>query len=101
MTAYLIVRAEVEKSSRERFDKWYEKKHLSDALRGFDALSAMRGWSDVEPGIHLAFYEFPNLKSANTILHSAVIKDFIAEFDRHWQNKVTRTRDVIEIKQSI
>ena len=101
MTAYLIVRAEVEESSRRNFDHWYEKEHLSDAFRGFGALSAMRGWSDIEPGIHLAFYEFPNLKSANTILHSAVIKNFIAEFDRHWENKVLRTREVVEIKQSI
>lgn len=101
MPAYLIVRAEVEEASREGFDRWYETEHLPDALRDFKAVSAMRGWSDVEPGVHLAFYEFPDLAAANAILNSDLIKEFIKEFDRHWEGKVVRTREVFEVKQSI
>ena len=99
MTAYLIVRAEVDEASREKFDEWYESEHLPDALRDFNSLSAMRGWSDVEPGVHLAFYEFSDLVAANSLLSSDLMKQFIKEFDRHWAGKVTRTREVFEVKQ--
>ena len=99
MTAYLIVRAEVDEESREKFDEWYETEHLPDALRDFNSLSAMRGWSDVEPGVHLAFYEFSDLAAANTLISSDLMKEFIKEFDRHWVGKVVRTREVFEVKQ--
>ena len=99
MSAYLIVRAEVDEESRTAFDAWYESEHLPDALRDFNGVSAMRGWSEVEPGIHLAFYEFPDLAAANKLLASDLMKDFIKEFDRHWAGKVTRTREVFEVKQ--
>jgi len=101
MPAYLIVRAEVEEASREGFDHWYETEHLPDALRDFKAVSAMRGWSDVDPGVHLAFYEFPDLAAANAILNSDIIKKFVKEFDRHWEGKVVRTRETFKVKQSI
>jgi hypothetical protein len=101
MPAYLIVRAEVEEDSREGFDHWYESEHLPDALRDFKAVSAMRGWSDVEPGVHLAFYEFSDLAAANAILNSDLIKEFVKEFDRHWEGKVIRTRETFEVKQFI
>jgi hypothetical protein len=99
MSAYLIVRAKVDKESRVAFDHWYESEHLPDALHDFSGVSAMRGWSDIEPGIHLAFYEFPNLAAANKLLDSELMKEFIKEFDRHWEGKVTRTREVFEVKQ--
>ena len=99
MSAYLIVRAEVDEESRTAFDAWYQSEHLPDALRDFNGVSAMRGWSEVEPGIHLAFYEFPDLAAANKLLASDLMKDFIKEFDRHWAGKVTRTREVFEVKQ--
>ena len=101
MTAYLIVRAEVEESSREAFDNWYDNEHLPDAHREFRAVSAFRGWSDVDPNVHLAFYEFPDLAAANAILASDTIKEFIKEFDRHWEGKVIRSRETFEVKQSI
>ena len=102
MTAYILVRAEVEESSREQFDKWYEMEHLPSAFREFEeSVSAWRAWSDVEDGIHLAFYEFKDLNAAHNLLRSDLMKEFIKEFDRHWAGKVKRTRDVFEVKQSI
>ena len=97
MTAYLIVRAEVDPSVKDAFDSWYETEHLPDALRDFNGVSAMRGWSEVEPGIHLAFYEFPDLPAANKLLASDLMKDFIKDFERQWAGKVPRTREVIEL----
>ena len=64
MSAYLLVRAEVEENSREGFDNWYQNEHLPSALKEFeDSIGAWRAWSDVEDGIHLAFYEFEDLES--------------------------------------
>ena len=99
MSAYLIVRAEVNEESRTAFDTWYESEHLPDALRDFNGVSAMRGWSDIEPGIHIAFYEFSTLADANKLLNSELMKEFIRKFDKHWEGKVTRTREVFEVKQ--
>ena len=99
MSAYLIVRADVEEESRELFDEWYQKEHLPEALSQFKAISAMRGWSDVEPGVHLAFYEFRDLETANHLLKSDLMKSFIKKFDGRWARKVKRTREVFEVKQ--
>jgi hypothetical protein len=99
MSAYLIVRAKVKEENREAFDKWYQSEHLPDALQDFKGISAMRGWSDVEDNVHLAFYEFPTLAAANKLLGSELMRDFIDEFDKHWGGKVTRTREVFEVRQ--
>ena len=101
MAAYLIVEAEVEEESREAFDLWYDNEHLPDAIKAFEAEGAERGWSDVTPGVHIALYKFPNLERARAIASSEAIKTLIAEFDRLWDGKVTRTREVIEIKQKL
>ena len=101
MTAYLMVRAEVPEGERDNFDRWYETEHLPDAKKAFKALSARRGWSSIDPLSHFAFYEFPDMESASNIADSDEIRALITEFDRVWQGKVTRTRDVVEILQSI
>jgi hypothetical protein len=101
MTAYLIVRAEVEPSVKSKFDTWYQNEHLPDALKAFNAISAKRGWSSVEPDVHVAFYEFPDLKAANTLINSDIMKGFIKEFDRHWAGTVVRTRELVEFCQAI
>lgn len=101
MSAYLIVRAEVPEAHRQAFDTWYEKEHLPDAIKAFDALSARRGWSDVTPGIHIALYEFRDLAHARAKTGGPEIKALIAEFDRVWQNNVTREREIISISQTL
>ncbi|MEM7744930.1 MAG: hypothetical protein AAF409_14575 [Pseudomonadota bacterium] len=101
MTAYLIVRAEVPEADRAGFDTWYQDEHLPEAHRDFGTAAAWRGWSNDTPGVHLAFYEFPSLDAARTLLASDTIKAFIAEFDRVWEGRVTRSREVVEVKQSL
>ncbi|MDA0662922.1 MAG: hypothetical protein O3B08_08810 [Proteobacteria bacterium] len=101
MTVYLIVRAEVPEADRDAFDHWYETEHLPDAKKAFKALGAWRGWSTIDPLSHFAFYEFPDLEAASAVSGSDEIKALIAEFDRVWQGRVTRTRDVVDILQSI
>ena len=101
MSAYLIVRAEVDPSVRDAFDAWYRDEHLPDAVRAFSALGAWRGWSDVDAKVHMAFYEFETLADVNRVMGSDAIRELIAEFDRNWEGKVTRTREVVESIQRI
>lgn len=101
MNAYLIVRAHVDPSIRDAFDTWYQNEHLPEAFEAFKVVGAKRGWSSVEDNVHVAFYEFPSLEAAETLMASDTLKSFIAEFDRNWGDKVKRTRDVIEFSQII
>ena len=101
MTAYFIVRAEVDPEARDAFDNWYENEHLPDAVAALGAAGASRGWSDVEDNVHIAFYEFPDLAAVKRMMASDALKGMIAEFSRHWDGKVTRTRDAVELIQKI
>jgi hypothetical protein len=101
MTAVLIVRAVVDPNRRDDFDTWYENEHLPDAHKAFSPLSANRGWCKDDPNTHIAVYEFSSLGEATKAIESQAIKELIIEFDRHWDGFVTRTREVIEFKQSL
>lgn len=101
MTAWLIVRAEVEPSIKAEFDTWYADEHLPDAHKAFQAISAKRGWSSIEANVHLAFYEFADLDAANIAVNSVAMKELIAEFDRCWPDNVTRTREIVEFCQAL
>ena len=101
MAAYLIVRAVVPEAEREKFDQWYRDVPLPEALSVFDAASAWRGWSDEDPAVHFAFYEFPTLDEAKSVGDSDAMKAMRADFDRNWQDRVARTREFVEVAQSI
>ena len=102
MTAYLIVRAKLADSAlKDDFDRWYGEEHLPDACKGFSARWAWRGWSAVDPLVHYAYYEFDDIAQAQAIQGSDVLKSLVAEFDRAWGDRVTRTRDVVEISQML
>ncbi|MCB4821265.1 hypothetical protein [Roseicella aerolata] len=96
--AYLMVRAVVaEAADRPRFDRWYEAEHLPDAARAFETKRAWRCWSRTDPSVHIAFYEFADAARAEAVLASPALKDLVAEFDRVWENRVIRTRDLLEV----
>ncbi len=99
MTAYLIVRAEVPEGDRAAFDRWYAEEHLPDAKAAFGVESAFRGWSD--DGAHFAFYAFPDMAAARRATESDAIAALIAEFDRVWQQRVTRTRQIVDVAQTL
>jgi len=101
MTAYLIVRAEVDPAIRSAFDTWYQNEHLPGAYKAFKVVSAKRGWSSVDDDVHIAVYEFPDLAAAETLMNSDTLKEFIADFDTHWGDKVKRTREVVEFSQTL
>jgi hypothetical protein len=102
MTAYFIVRAKVADAAlKDDLDRWYQDEHLPDALKGFKARRAWRGWSAVDPLVHHAFYEFDAMAEALAISSSDALKSLGVEFDRVWGDRVTRTRDVVEVMQVI
>lgn len=102
MTAYFIVRAKVvDAAVKDDFDRWYQNEHLPDALKGFNARRAWRGWSAVDPLVHHAVYEFDDMAGAQAIQGSDALKRLVAEFDRMWGDKVTRSREVVEVVQTI
>ena len=102
MTAYFMVRAQVvDADVKDDFDRWYRDEHLPDALKGFRARRAWRGWSAVDASVHHAFYEFDDITRAQAILGSDALKRLVAEFDRLWGSKVKRSRDFVEVIQTV
>jgi hypothetical protein len=103
--AYLAVRAEVPEADRAAFDRWYETDHLPWALRVFNARRAWRCWSKSDPpngpAVHVAFYEFDSVEAAEAVSTSDAIKPLVEDFDRVWQDRVTRRRAVLEMVQAI
>lgn len=102
MTALFIVRAEVhDDATREPFERWYQDEHLPDALQAFRCKRAWRGWSAVEPRVHMAFYEFDTLEAVMALPGSEAPKALVAEFDRLWDGRVTRTREIVPVQQTL
>jgi hypothetical protein len=98
MTAFLVVRAVVsDPNDRAAFDHWYRTEHLPDALRAFKAQAAVRGWSALDPSVHTAFYRFDTVEEVQAISNGPEIAALIKEFDRVWDTRVTRTRDILSI----
>ncbi|MGE0255531.1 MAG: hypothetical protein AB7N54_09770 [Alphaproteobacteria bacterium] len=99
--AWFIVRAEVREADRAAFDAWYRDEHLPQAFAAFVATSAWRGWSDTDPSIHYAYYEFPDLATVRAMAAGEGLRRMIGAFDRRWQGRVTRSRDIVETAQTI
>lgn len=102
MSACFIVRAEVvDDAIKDDFDRWYQDEHLPDALEAFKARRAWRGWSDENANVHVAVYEFEDAAAARAIPGSDALARLVVEFDRHWGERVVRTREILDVKQTI
>jgi hypothetical protein len=100
MSAVFMVRAQVaDPSIREAFDRWYEKEHLPDAAKAFGAKAAWRGWSDVDPSVHYAVYEFDDLAQVRALAESEGMKRLVKLFNEAWGEKVVRSRDGVRVVQ--
>ncbi|MGE0221908.1 MAG: hypothetical protein AB7F35_01345 [Acetobacteraceae bacterium] len=100
--AWLVVRATVaDPADRPGFDQWYRAEHLPDAMKAFRVRTAWRGWSQQDPSVHCAYYRFDSLDALNGVMAGSAIKDLIAEFDRVWGDKVTRTREVMAVADEV
>ena len=100
MAACFMVRARIAADVvKEDFERWYRDEHLPDALKTFKARRAWRAWSDVDPRVHYAFYEFASMADARAIEGSEGLKRLVADFDRAWGKRVERSREFIGIVQ--
>ena len=97
MPAYFVVRAVVAEVDRRDFDTWYRTEHLPDAVKAFSAQTAWRAWSHTDPSVHYAFYQFPDVAAAEAVNTSAAIGTLVAEFDRRWGTRVTRSREILDV----
>jgi hypothetical protein len=102
MSGIFMVRAVVaDPADRAKFDKWYQDEHLPDAVKAFGAKRAWRGWSEVDPSVHYAVYEFDTIEQVRAIPGSGELKALVAEFDRVWGKRVVRARDEVKVGQRI
>ena len=99
---YFVVRAVIPNpDDRAAFDRWYQNEHLPDAMKAFKITRAFRAWNRTDPSVHCAFYEFPSVEVAEASTPPEVLGPLIAEFDRHWLGKVTRSREIFDVMQEI
>jgi hypothetical protein len=95
--ALFMVRAVVPEADRAAFDAWYAREHLPDAMRAFGARMAWRAWSRLDLAVHMAFYRFDSVAAAEAATAPATLQPLIAEFDRRWSTRVTRSRDILDV----
>jgi hypothetical protein len=60
---------------------------------------AWRGWSEIDPLVHYATYEFGEPADLEAMLKSDTLKHLIAEMDRAWGKRVSRSREVVYPRQ--
>ena len=97
--AFFVVRATVsDPARRAAFDEWYRKDHLRQAVEAFGAEKAWRFWSDTDPSVHQASYQFADRATADraTDLKSEGMKALVAQFDRDWPG-IPRTRETFTL----
>lgn len=97
MPAYFVVRAVVAEADRPAFEQWYRAEHLPDAIKAFNAQRGWRAWSHSDPSVHYAFYQFPDVATAEAVTRSSALGPLVAEFDKRWGKRVTRAREIIEV----
>jgi hypothetical protein len=96
---FLVVRATVaDPAKRAAFDDWYRNEHLPQAMAAFRAEKGWRFWSESDPAVHQATYQFPDKAAVDRILGSAEMKALIAEFDRAWPG-IPRTREAFTLAE--
>jgi len=97
-TAFVLVRSVLANpEDREAFNHWYETDHYPLIFSKVpDVTQAWRFWSRAEPAVHYALGEFANMTELQRAASSDGFKHVVADYDRTWGPRVTRTRDIIE-----
>jgi hypothetical protein len=96
---YFVVRATVaDAARRQAFDRWYADVHVPQAMAAFGVEKAWRFWSESDPSIHQAVYEFTDRAALDRALDSAAMKGLIADFDRTWPG-IPRVREIMRLAQ--
>ena len=96
-----IVRATVaDAGKRAAFDAWYKNEHLPDAAKSFRAERAWRGWSETDPAVHVACYQFADRAALERGTAPETIRRLVADFDKAFPG-VSRSREIMTIVDEI
>jgi hypothetical protein len=96
-----VVRATVaDPAKRPAFDAWYKDEHLPDAAKSFRAEKAWRCWSDTDPSVHVAYYQFADRAALDRGTAPEVIKRLVADFDQAWSG-LPRSREIMTIVDEV
>ena len=96
---FFIVRATIsDPAKRAAFDAWYRNEHLPDAAKSFGAEKAWRFWSDTDPAVHQATYQFADRAALDRGTAPEIIKRLVADFDRDWPG-VPRAREIMTLAE--
>ena len=99
--AFFIVRATVsDPAKRAAFDEWYSKEHLPDAAKTFGAQKAWRFWSETDPAVHQASYQFADRAALDHGTRPEVMKRLVADFDQAWPG-IPRQREIMTLVEEI
>jgi hypothetical protein len=94
---FYVVRATVsDPARRAAFDAWYHTEHLPQAVAAFGAEKGWRFWSETDPSVHQATYQFADRAALDRVVNSEAMKRLIADFDRDWPG-IPRTREIFTL----
>jgi hypothetical protein len=97
--SFFIVRATIsDPAKRAAFDTWYRNEHLPDAVKSFGAEKAWRFWSDTDPAVHQATYQFADRAALDRGTGPEIIQRLVADFDRDWPG-VPRAREIMTLAE--
>ena len=97
--SFFIVRATIfDPAKRAAFDAWYRTEHLPDAVKSFGAEKAWRFWSETDPAVHQATYQFADRAALERGTAPENMKRLVADFDRDWPG-IPRTREIMTLAE--
>ena len=99
MPTFFIVRATIpDPAQRAAFDKWYAEEHLPDAVKSFGAQKAWRFWSESDPSVHQATYQFADRAALDHGTRPESMTRLVADFDKAWP-AIKRSREIMTLAE--
>ena len=97
-SAFVLVRSVVANpDDRKPFDQWYQTDHIPLVFAKIENVNRIwRFWSKSDPSIHYSLSEFADIGEFERAAGSEGFKYIVADYDRAWGARVTRTRDLLE-----
>lgn len=97
-TAFVLIRSVVANpDDRAAFDRWYETDHFPLVFsKVAEVTEGWRFWSRSDSSVHYSLGGFSTMSELQRAVSSEGFKHIVADYDRAWGPRVTRTRDVVE-----
>ena len=99
--SFFVVRATVsDPARRAAFDRWYHEEHLPQALAAFGAEKGWRFWSETDPAVHQATYQFADRAALDRGTAPEKMKRLVADFDKAWPG-IPRSREIMTLVEEL